>query len=150
MREFSFKSTIEEFKINGEVYSIDFADDKVKEYQKTFRSFYDKAMEFQKAINKDVNTTDEEQEEMLEKSKQMTKEIIDSLLGKNKFEIIYEQSGRSLMNVLELVSFLGDVVKEKTEKLTTSHVNKYLGNKNMQQNKNNSRPKHNAKFNRKD
>jgi hypothetical protein len=149
MREFSFKSTVEEFKINGEVYSIDFADDKVKEYQKTFRAFYDKAMEMQKRIDAAKAGNGENEEKLLEETKAVVKGIIDVLLGANKFEIIYEQSGRSLMNVLELVSFLSDVVKEKTDKATNSHVDKYLNKNQPQQQNKNGHNKNNAKFNRK-
>jgi hypothetical protein len=126
MRSFEFKSSVEEFKIGDKVYQIDFSDQKVKEYQRTFVNFYEKSQELQKEIDK---STVENQEELFDQTLELVKGLIDQLLGSGSFDELYEKSGKSLINMMDLIAFLSEVVAEKAEKAKDERLNKYVKNK---------------------
>lgn len=106
-------------KINDRVYRIDLSDDKVKEYRKVFVEFHDQSVLIQ-------NVDGEDQEQLFDKSKEMVTKVIDTLLGAGSFVTLYEESGNSLLNMVDLVACLTDVVREKTEEFQTSNLDKYL------------------------
>jgi hypothetical protein len=119
LRSFEFKKSYEELKINDRVYRIDLSDDKVKEYRKVFVEFHDQSVLIQ-------NVDGEDQEQLFDKSKEMVTKVIDTLLGTGSFATLYEESGNSLLNMVDLVACLTDVVREKTEEFQTSNLDKYL------------------------
>jgi hypothetical protein len=119
LRSFEFKKSYEELKINDRVYRIDLSDDKVKEYRKVFVEFHDQSVLIQ-------NVDGEDQEQLFDKSKEMVTKVIDTLLGAGSFVTLYEESGNSLLNMVDLVACLTDVVREKTEEFQTSNLDKYL------------------------
>lgn len=127
MRTFEFKKTYEEIKINDKTYKIEFNDDKINEYQKAFENFYFKSQEKQKI---DINKLNKEEEkQFIEESVQLAKEALETLLGEGTYDILYEESGRSLINMVDLISFLADIVNEKTSQEKQKRVDKYLKNK---------------------
>jgi hypothetical protein len=119
VKSFEFKKAYEEVKINGNVYKVELGDEKVKEYQKAFIEFSDESVALQ--ANKDIT-----QEEAFDGAKELVKKFIDVLLGHDAFEVLYEQSGGSILNMIDLVSFLADVVKDKTQTIQSEQLNKYL------------------------
>lgn len=124
MKSFDFKKSYEELKIDGEIYKIDLSDDKVKEYQRAFVDFQVKSQELQIASDKAI--TPELKEEFMDKSKALVGETIDLLLGGQSFDKLYESSGRSLINMIDLVLFLTEIIKSKTEELKSSTLEKYI------------------------
>jgi hypothetical protein len=127
MRTFEFKKTYEEIGINGETYRLDFADQKLLQYQKEFRAFQLKTVEMDEKAK--TLETPEQELEFFEETKQLVKEIIDVFLGEGSFDKIYEQSGGSIFNVIELVMVLGEIVEERMAKEKNEKLNKYLKNK---------------------
>jgi hypothetical protein len=124
MKSFDFKKSYEELKIDGEIYKIDLSDDKVKEYQRAFVDFQVKSQELQIASDKAI--TPELKEEFMDKSKALVGETIDLLLGGQSFNKLYESSGRSLINMIDLVLFLTEIIQSKTEELKSSTLEKYI------------------------
>lgn len=115
-------------KINGEIYKLDLSDEKVIEYQKQFSHFYDTSQLLQLEAEKE-DITPEERTAFMDKSKKLVTETMDLLLGHGSFEKLYRQSGKSLLNMIDLVTFLTDVIKEKTVTLQDENVSKYLKKK---------------------
>lgn len=124
MREFQFKKSYEEVKINGDVYQIDMSDVKVAEYQILFSTFHDEAAKLQAESEKDM--TPDEQKAFINKSKELVGKALEALLGENTFDKLYEQSGKSIINVIDLILFLAEMIAEKTEKVKDENIKKYL------------------------
>lgn len=112
MRKFEFKKTFEEVEIAGKVYRIEFNDDKIREYQEKFHSL---GADVQELLNVDeMKLTKEEREKRFEKGKQLVCSVIDMLLGEGSFDELYEKSGRSIINMYDLVEFLAEIVNERS------------------------------------
>lgn len=112
MRKFEFKKTFEEVEIAGKVYRIEFSDDKIREYQEKFHSL---EADVQELLNVDeTKLTKEEREKQFEKVKQLVRNVIDMLLGGGSFDELYEKSGRSIINMYDLVEFLAEIVNERS------------------------------------
>lgn len=112
MRKFEFKKTFEEVEIAGKVYRIEFNDDKIREYQERLHSLRADAQEL---LNVDeTKFTKEDRENHFEKEKQLICSVIDMLLGDGSFDELYEKSGRSIINMYDLVEFLAEIVNERS------------------------------------
>jgi|SRR5690606_3024239 len=112
MRKFEFKKTFEEVEIAGKVYRIEFSDDKIREYQEKFHSL---EADVQELLNvEETKLTKEEREDRFEKGKQLVRNVIDMLLGEGSFDELYEKSGRSIINMYDLVEFLAEIVNERS------------------------------------
>jgi hypothetical protein len=127
VREFKFDTSYEEVKINDRMYQIDISDDKLVDYQELF-SQYQKESQSIAERNTD-NATKEETQKFLEDSKTVLKKILETMLGEGTFEQIYNESGKSIVNVSKLIIFLADIMNEKTGKMRDEERNKYLKNK---------------------
>ncbi|MFC5773689.1 hypothetical protein [Ectobacillus antri] len=124
MRKFEFAKAYEEVEIAGKTYRIDFADDKVEQYQKGFKDFYAEA---QKLEVLDVeHLTDEEQKHVIDNQKDLVKRFTNQLLGEDAFEELYEKAGRSMLNMFDLLAYIADIMKEKTEQSRIEKKSKYV------------------------
>lgn len=124
MKKFEFKKTYEEVEIAGKVFRIDLNDDKVFEYQESFNK-YGKEMQEDSGANIE-SFGKEEQKEFFDKQLQRIKEVIEIMLGKDSFEHIYEASGRSIINLAELVTYLSNLIGEKTVNIRDEKKKKYV------------------------
>lgn len=126
-KAFQFKKSYEEVEIAGETFQIEFTDDKVLQYNKSFDKFYQET----KKLNKiDVSASNvEEQHELFGKMQDLVKRVTEELLGKGSYTKLYAASGSSLINMIEMVEYLSEVVGEKTERIREDRKNKYLINK---------------------
>lgn len=124
MKKFEFKKTYEEVEIAGKVFRIDLNDDKVFEYQESFNKY---GKEMQEDSSSDIESFGkEEQKEFFDKQLQRIKEVIEIMLGKDSFEHIYEASGRSIINLAELVTYLSNLIGEKTVNIRDEKKKKYV------------------------
>jgi hypothetical protein len=128
MRTFEFKKSYEEVEINSKVYKLDMSDDKIQEYQRLFIEFYKRTQEIEKEFPGDEFTV-EQQQEFMNKSTELLKETVDALLGEGSFDVLYVESGKSLMNVTDLLVFITDVVKDRIETTKEDKASKYLKKK---------------------
>ncbi|UOY92900.1 hypothetical protein MUG87_01780 [Ectobacillus sp. JY-23] len=124
MRKFEFAKAYEEVEIAGKTYRIDFSDDKVEQYQKGFKEFYAEA---QKLETLDLeHLTDEEQKHVIDNQKDLVKRFANQLLGEDAFEELYEKAGRSMLNMFDLLAYIADIMKEKTEQSRIEKKSKYV------------------------
>lgn len=124
MKKFEFKKTYEEVEIAGKVFRIDLNDDKVFEYQDSFNKY---GKEMQEDSGTDIESFGkEEQKAFFDKQLQRIKEVIEIMLGKDSFEHIYEASGRSIINLAELVTYLSNLIGEKTVNIRDEKKKKYV------------------------
>ena len=111
MRKFEFKKTYEEIEVAGEVYRVDVSDKKLKEYQIEFHEFYKESQRLEKIDVDELSA--EEQTEMLDNALGILEKVVNKILGDGSFDVLYEKSGKSIMNMIDLVNYLGDVVNER-------------------------------------
>lgn len=123
MRTFEFKKTYEEIKINGADYKIELSDEKIAEYKVLFDKFYKEAQSIQLAAKN--NLTAEQEQEQLDKANKILKTVTNTILGQECYDALYEQSGRSMINMIELATFLSSTIEEKVGALKTKTVEKY-------------------------
>ncbi|OQM47536.1 hypothetical protein B6A27_00385 [Anoxybacillus sp. UARK-01] len=127
MKKFEFRKSYEEIEIAGKIYRIDFTDEKVMEYQKNFSRFYQEAQELN---NLDIESlSDEEQQTIISKQRKNMKIVTENLLGEGTFEELFELSGRSTVNYMELLLFLGEVMSERTNTIKEDARKKYVKKK---------------------
>jgi hypothetical protein len=131
MRKFEFEKTYEEIEIAGDVYKLDFSDDKIQEFQKSFALFQAEIAELDK-LNAET-MTDEQALEAIEKQKSAMIKLIEGMFGPDTFEKLYEKSGKSLLNLGRLLGYIGEVLKEKAEAIKPSKKAQYI--KTVKQNK---------------
>ena len=112
---FNFDKPYEEIEINEKLYTIDFTDDAILGYQKKFNEFYQKHQELQKKEDADFT-----------EAKALVAEVIDAILGANKFDALYLESGKSLYNMLDLVAVLSEMIGDKVEKIRNKNRAKYV------------------------
>lgn len=124
VREFNFKSTVEEFKIEGDIYKVDFSDKKLREYQEKFNEFLEESAELEKLRHD--NMTSEEQENYFNSSYKLCEKMIDTVLGEGSFDKLYEKSGKSIFNMIDVIEFLSEAVGEKTVRLREENKSKYV------------------------
>lgn len=127
MKKFEFKKAYEEIEVDGEVYRIDLSDEKVKEYQKTFRTFYD---ESNKLSEIDIESFPfEEQEKLIDKQRENIKIVTETIIGDGTFDKLYELSGRSIVNYTDFLFLISELLRDKMESLNTDARKKYVKNK---------------------
>ena len=118
MIEFKFKKAYEEIMINDQLYTIDFSDEAIMGYQKKFNEFYQKYQALQ---------TKEEQDTEFTEAKELMSEVVNAILGENKFDILYLESGKSLYNMMDLVEVLSGLIGDKVENIREKNRQKYVG-----------------------
>lgn len=123
-KAFEFKKSYEEIEIAGNVYQVDFSDEKIAQYQKSFEHFYKESKRI-KAI--DVKSLPaEKQEALFTEMQDLVKNVVEELLGNGTYADLYKASGNSLINMLELMQYLGEVIQEKTQQINEGRKKKYI------------------------
>ena len=139
MRKFTFDKSYEEIDLEGKIYKIDMSDEAIKNYQLAMHKYHKEAQKLEKV---DVSKLDfEEQKKTFNQALELQKKFIETILGKGTFDELYEKSGQSSSNMIDLVVFLGEVVGERVKKLKEKQLNRYLKNKKQFQNQKNHKRK---------
>ena len=118
VREFNFKKSYEDLTINGNPYKVDFSDEAIMKYQTSFNQFHKR--------NEELKKLNDNEKEYLEKAQQITKDVIETILGEGTFNGIYEESGKSLYNIAELIEFLAEIIGDKVESVREKNRKKYV------------------------
>jgi len=124
-RKFEFQTKTEDIEIAGKTYTLDFSDEKVMEYNREFEQFFLKTQDLQKKDVKDLSA--KEQNEMFLEMRKLVKDFVDLMLGDGEFERLYKESGNSLLNMVDMVYFLAEPIKEKAESIRADQLKKYTG-----------------------
>lgn len=111
VRKIEIKKSYEEVEIGDSVYQIPFDDDSLKKYESFSKEYYTAVKKLEKV---NVNNASDKQLEQLElENERLTKQAIEMFLGEGTYSHIYEQAGRSVFVVAEIVFSLLEVVEEK-------------------------------------
>lgn len=125
---FEFEKTYEEIEVAGRVYKLHLDDESLRDHQNTLLEFYDDTKKMQMI---DAETaTPEEQDKALDEAKEMLRKFFDQLFGKGSFDQLYLDSGKSLINMVNLGEAVGDVINDKVEEMRDKQKSKYIKNKN--------------------
>lgn len=127
IKKFEFKKSYEEVELAGKVYKIEFNDERLLVYMKVFDKFYTKSNELHEieAEKLDIKA----QEKVLSEMAEMIKEILDLLLGQGAYDELYKESGQSVINMVDVVLFVGDVVGERMEQSREKKKQEYVKKK---------------------
>ena len=127
--EFKFQDTVEIIAVGGKEFRLDLNDEKLREIQKTFRSFVIDHMEFAKEVQaleeSGESVSEEKDQEMWDKAYEMTKVTLDTTIGEGTFEEVYEISGKSIAGVAEFVMYVSGIVEAKVTEMQKARASKY-------------------------
>ncbi|BBW97224.1 hypothetical protein ACPVTF_04170 [Geobacillus icigianus] len=124
MKKFEFGKSYEEIEINGELYKVDFSDDKLKEYQNMFYRFFKEAQELEKV---DIEKLGEaEMDALLDKQRQNMKDVTETMLGEGTFEKLFKLAGHSTWNYMKLIEFLAQTIEERFGEIKEEQRKKYV------------------------
>ena len=115
MRKFEFEKTYEEIEIAGDVYKLDFSDNKLQEFYRAFSKFQAEVKELDK-LDAD-KMTEQEALEGMERQKAAIVTMIEGLFGEGTFEPLYKKAGESVFNMARLLSYITQLLTEKSEEL---------------------------------
>src|SRR5690625_3867955 len=94
-RKFEFKKSYEEVEIAGNTYKIEFTDEKLIQYNKNFDEFHVESKRISEVDTTKMNS--KEKEDLFKEIQDITKKVVEELLGKGTYKELYEASGKSLM-----------------------------------------------------
>lgn len=129
---FTFEKTYKEIDIAGELHRIDFDDEARLKYQKAIKSFSDLSKVAQDKLNAlgDIdNVSDELIEQSDKEQKELVKGMVETFLGDGSFDSLYEKAGRSVINLMGLVSYLTELYTSEISKTSENSRLQYLNNK---------------------
>ncbi|WP_424475387.1 hypothetical protein [Oceanobacillus kimchii] len=128
MRKFEFsKKSYEDIDVHGRVFRLHLDDDSIAKQQKQINEYY--------KITNDIKTDLEQlevekQHEFIDEIKGMTKELLNTFFDENDaFDFLYEESGRSMYNLTEIVEVIGEIIMERYEDLEERKGQSYLQKK---------------------
>lgn len=126
--KFEFKKTYKEVDVAGKVYQVEFNDEAINKYQKSLKSFGKKTKEVQNLILDYDKATDEEIDNVMNKQKELVKHVVETFLGENTFDELYEKAGKSIGNLMSLVDYLNNLYIEEAKEKAEKAQAKYLAN----------------------
>ena len=127
VKKFTFGSVIEEVEIGNKQYVVDFSDTAVEKRDEVLHKWH---KEYAAFANTDIDSLDiNDQRLKLSSLRENMKEFIESVLGEGVFAELYELSGKSTTNLLELALFLMEFIAEKSNKSADTLRSKYTKKK---------------------
>lgn len=126
--KFEFEKTYKEVDVAGKVYQVEFNDEAINKYQKSLKSFEKKTKEVQDLIPDYDKATDEEIDNVMNKQKELVKHVVETFLGENTFDELYEKAGKSIGNLISLVDYLNNLYIEEAKRKAEQAQAKYLAN----------------------
>lgn len=127
IKKFEFKKSYEEVELAGKVYKIELNDERLLVYMKAFDKFYTKSNELHEIETEKLDI--KAQEEVLNEMAEMIEEILDLLIGEGAYDELYKKSGQSVINMVDVVLFVGDVVGERMEQSREEKKQQYVKKK---------------------
>ena len=126
-KAFEFTKSYETVDIAGKEYKIEFNDEKVLQYTKSFDKFH---TETQKIDSVDVKSlTVAKQEELFYTMQGLVKSITEELLGEGTYAELYELSGKSVIGMIDVVMYLSEVVGDRMTQIRDEKKSKYTAKK---------------------
>ncbi|MDA2508277.1 hypothetical protein PDN66_25130 [Bacillus cereus] len=125
---FEFEKTYKEVEVAGKVYQVEFNDEAINKYQKSLKNFEKQTKEVQGLIPDYEKATDEEFDNVMNKQKELVKHVVETFLGENTFDELYEKAGKSISNLISLVDYLNNLYIEEAKEKAEKAQAKYLAN----------------------
>ena len=127
--QFNFeKNNDKEIEINGELYSIPMDDESKEKYILATKKFGQAAQEVADSEVNMLELSDEDIKALTVKQVEMMKELIEAILGKGKFKIMYALAGKSAIKLMPLAQELLRLVSDLDDETYAEVTNKYLQN----------------------
>lgn len=126
--KFEFEKTYKEVEVAGKVYQVEFNDDAINKYQKSLKNFEKQTKEVEGLIPDYEKATDEEFDNVMNKQKELVKHVVETFLGENTFDELYEKAGKSISNLISLVDYLNNLYIEEAKEKAEKAQAKYLAN----------------------
>lgn len=126
--KFEFEKTYKEVEVAGKVYQVEFNDEAINKYQKSLKNFEKQTKEVQGLIPDYEKATDEEFDNVMNKQKELVKHVVETFLGENTFDELYEKAGKSISNLISLVDYLNNLYIEEAKEKAEKAQAKYLAN----------------------
>lgn len=106
VRKFEFKKAYEEIEIDGKIYRFNTDDESLFKYQEELTTHGKKMTELSQR-------DDLEEKDIYEQNIALFKEILKLIFNQDCFDDIYAAAGKSLFGLIDLVDYLGDIIREK-------------------------------------
>lgn len=127
--QFNFeKNTDKEIEINGVLYSIPMDDESKDKYILAVQKFGQTAEDVTAPNLSILAMTEEELKAFTGKQRESMKALIEAILGKGKFKVMYDLAGRSVIKLMPLVRELMKLVSDVDDETYEAELNKYLQN----------------------
>lgn len=134
MKQFKLTKAIEVIEIEGDKFEIDLSDDKRKEYAIAGQRLQQEVRKIQERTAENNIMTEEEIDKELDNLREITKDVIDKVLGAGAFDKIYPKTNRSVvatMDVLyQVIDYIQQKDKERFEEKRSKYVRKRRNNHN--------------------
>ncbi len=122
-----FDKPIQIFEINGMDYEVYYDDKAIERYRDTLLKF---SKEYDEIKVKDIaNMPSDKQEEIKLKQTKLIEEFIESIFGKDSYEVIYVSTGKSMLNLLDIVEAFSNWLNDKLSKYKKEKQNYYTRGK---------------------
>lgn len=137
MNKFEFKKTYEEIEIGDKVYNLDLKAEgiveKLNSYNKELKEIEKNKRYNETEILEQMNdnlTDDHVQKikEIFEEKKVVVKKSIELFLGPGTFDSVYEASGESIVNCIDLLNWIQKKYQKSQEEITKKKIGKYKKN----------------------
>lgn len=115
----------EDVEIGSLTYTLDLSDEKIEEQLAFYDKFKNKTDKYEGV---DLSTVDAAtRKEIMDDRKQTVKEMVEALLGEGQFEPVYNEVGRSLVVMSNVIVQLTEIMQERITNISEKSKTYYTG-----------------------
>lgn len=119
VKRFEFKKAYETIEAGDHTFIIDMSDEAIKKYSEKFTDFDKKV----KKINVNKLSHDEQHQELMK----IVRDSIDSIIGTGKFDMLYQETGKSIFTMMDFALYLAEVTTNAIQSNKNNEaINKYV------------------------
>ena len=126
MKQFKLTKAIEVIEIEGDKFEIDLSDDKRKEYAMEGQRLQQEARKIQERTAKNNIMTEAEVAEELDNLREITKDVMDKVLGAGAFDKIYPKTNGSVVATADVLYQVIDYIQQKEEEQFEAKRSRYV------------------------
>ncbi|NUJ19280.1 hypothetical protein FKN04_22365 [Bacillus glycinifermentans] len=114
---------VQQFELGGKVFEVGYDDESLKKYEKVYLKMKNAYEKYEKL---GLSATEKQMQESENKMRDLVTELIELYFGKGSFEHVYEASGKSILNVQKVATFVIKTLNEKGAADLKDKANHYL------------------------